>query len=286
VRPARVCLAAAVLAAAALVSPARAAGSFADREAARGLAGKAYEAFEAGQYHQAVELFQQAEAHFHAPPHLLYTARALVKLHRLREARVTFERMIAEKLPLDAPGPFKDAQATARSEITEVEALTPNLTVSLAPSVPPGARVIVDGEPLAPGDLGRPLPRDPGAHAVVLQVPGAPPVERKVVLVEGRGDEQVTLSPAPSSGVKSVVPAVITFSIGAAGLIAGTTGAVLQRTTSSTPLRAMEVAGFTTGGLGVSAGVILIALWAKGRPAAASVHVGVGPAALSLGGTF
>ena len=44
--------------------PAWAGGSAADREAARTLAGKGYEAFEAKEYRRAVDLFRQAEARF------------------------------------------------------------------------------------------------------------------------------------------------------------------------------------------------------------------------------
>src|SRR5580692_3676583 len=116
-RPAHASLCAAVLAAAVFSSPAEAGGSFADREAARTLSGKGYEQFEGKHYRRAIELFQQAEARFHAPPHLLYTARAQVKLGLFLEAKATFELVVAEKLAADAPPPFKEAQTSARAEL-------------------------------------------------------------------------------------------------------------------------------------------------------------------------
>ena len=90
-RRAHACLAAAFAAATALAGPARAGGSTADRDAARALSGRGYEELEARHYHRAIALFQEAEAHFHAPTHLLYTARAQVKAGLLFEARATFQ---------------------------------------------------------------------------------------------------------------------------------------------------------------------------------------------------
>ena len=229
-RRAHACLCAALLAhaaLAALATPARAGGSFADREAARALSEKAYEQFEGKHYRRAIELFQQAEARFHAPPHLLYTARAQFKLGLFVEAKATFERAVAEKLPADAPAPFREAQTSARAELAEVEALTPRLFVTLPEPPPPGARVFLDGEPLAAADLGRPLPRNPGTHALVAEAPGTPKIERNVVLTAGGGDERVELSPAPPAVSPSVVPVAVAFSVGAAGLVAGTAGALL-----------------------------------------------------------
>jgi hypothetical protein len=308
-RPAHVSLCAAVLAAAVLSSPAEAGGSFADREAARTLSGKAYEEFEARHYRRAIELFQQAEARFHAPPHLLYTARAQVKLGLFVEAKAVLERVVAEKLPSDAPAPFRDAQVSARSELGEVETLTPRLVVTLPEPPPPGARVLLDGEPLSPADLGRPLPANPGTHAIVFEAPGAPRVERNAVLTTGGGDERVDLSQAPPVISRSVVPVVVAFSVGAAGLIAGTAGALLllkAPASHTTALRVTEVAGYTIGGLGVGAGIVFAVLrsrpaatvsrspsapgrWtASATPSAGPVRaqVSVGPGSLTLGGTF
>ncbi len=69
-----------------LAAPVLAGSSYADREAARTIAGKGYESFEAGDWRKAMDLFQEAEARFHAPPHLLYIARAQAKLELLLEA--------------------------------------------------------------------------------------------------------------------------------------------------------------------------------------------------------
>lgn len=308
-RRARACVTAAVLlAAVAAGGRAEAGGSFADREAARTLSGKAYEQFEAKHYRRAIELFQQAEARFHAPPHVLYTARCQVKLGLFLEAKATFERVVAEKLPADAPAPFREAQASARAELTEVEALTPNLVIALPAAAPPETRILLDGEPLAASSLGRPVPANPGVHVVIAEAPGTPRVERKVVLTSGGGDERVDLSPAPPALPRSIVPVVVSFSVGAAGLVAGTVGAVLVRNatgSTATALRATEVAGFTLAGLGTGVGVVFVVLrarqppsqppsvsghtaprWARSPRGAVSAQISVGPGSVSIGGSF
>jgi hypothetical protein len=255
----------AVALASGLAAPALAAGSLADREAARSIAGKAYELFEAGDYRRAIDLFRQADARFHAPTHSLYVARAQAKMGQLIEAKGTYERVLEEKLAADAPPPFKEAQANARTELVEVQARTPSLVVSLASPAPPGASVVIDGEPLAADDVGRALARNPGTHLVSAEAPGMVRVERAVILAAGGGEQRVALLLAPPASA-SVVPAVIAFVAGAAALGAGTTGAVLLRHAASgktTGLRALEIAGFAGGGVGVGAGILLLALRAR-----------------------
>jgi hypothetical protein len=289
----RACLCAAALAVAfALAAPVLAAGSAADRETARSLAGKAYERFEASQYRRAIDLFLEAEAHFHAPPHLLYVARAQMKLGLLVEAKGTYERVVDEKLAPDAPVPFKEAQVPARAELAEVDALLPSLVLTLPSSAPAGARVLIDGVQLDPGDIGRPLAQNPGAHTVATAAPGWATVERVVTLKAGGGDLPVTLAFA-SSGAGSLVPAVIAFAVGAAGVGAGAAGAVLIDTghARTTDLRILEIAGFVGGGLGIGAGIVLVVLRPRAAHAPVSVlaprvRVGVGLGTVSLGGTF
>jgi tetratricopeptide (TPR) repeat protein len=295
--PARASLCAAAMALAlAPRAPVFAAGSSADRDAAKALAGQAYDSFEAKNYRHAIDLFQKAEARFHAPPHLLYVGRAQVKLGLFLEAKATFERVADEKLPADAPGPFKEAQVSAKNELVEVAALTPSIVLVLATPVPPGARVELDGDPVALADLGKPVAKNPGVHALVAEAPGMMRVDRTIVLKVGGGEEHVdfALVPPPPS---LVVPAIIAFSLGAAGLAAGTAGAVLLRSASpskATGDRALAIAGFTAAGAGAAAGVVLLVLGQRAQAqaqagtsaAAPRVGVGVGLGSVSVGGSF
>jgi hypothetical protein len=286
----RACLAAALAAAIAFAPPARAGSSAADRDAARTLAGKGYELFEAGQYQKAIELFQQAEGRFHAPPHLLYVGRAQVKLGKLVEAEATFQRILDEKLAADAPGPFKEAQTSARAELAEVEALVPSLTITVAGEAPAGVRYFVDGDPIDPTALGRPMKLNPGSHLISAEPPGQLAIERTVVLKLGGGDEtRVALSFGRARG--SVVPGAVLVSVGAVGIGVGVAGAVLAaRAQSPSAPRIAEITGFAAGGAALVTGVVLLAVRPGGGSRAASsgaeVRVGLGLGALQLSGRF
>ena len=296
-RAARALLCAAALAAVGALAPlARASGALADRDAARTLAGQGYELYEAGQLQRAIVVFRQAEARFHAPPHLLYVARAQVKLGRLLEAEGTYKLVADEKLASDAPGPFKEAQVSARAELAQLQALVPSLVITLAGVAPPGTRVLLDGELVDAEHLGLPTRLNPGSHTVRAEPPGLSATERAVVLEAGGREARVSLSLArPSS--RSVVPAVIAFSVGVAGVGVGTTAAILSihaAPASVSRLRAAEIAGFVAGGAGIVAGVVLLAVRARAPGASAApaayaparVRIAVGLGALSVAGDF
>jgi hypothetical protein len=266
------------------------AGPAAEREAARALAGKGYELFEAGQYQRAIELFQQAEGRFHAPPHLLYIARAEVKLGKLLDARATLQRIVDEKLAADAPAPFKEAQTSARSDLTEVEVLIPTIVIAFDGAAPPGTRVLVDGAPVEAASLGQPLRQDPGAHVVTALPPGMPPVTRSVLLSVGGAETRVALAfPKPPS--RSVVPAVIAFSAGAVGVGVGVTAAAVSihaAPSSQTALHVAEGVGFGVGGAGIVTGIVLLALRprAPSPVVAGAVRVCFGPGSIEVDGAF
>lgn len=284
-RAVRVCLVAAAFAAViAPAIPARAGGSAADRDAARNLAGKGYEALEAGQHQRALELFQQAEARFHAPTHWLYIARAQIKLGRLVEARASLDRVVTEKLAPDAPAPFKEAQANARAELRDLDALIPSLTVVIDGEAPPGTRIIIDGEPLKTEDLGKPSHRNPGSHVVAAEPPGKPAIERTIELRAGSGETRVAL-PFPKRS-PYIVPAAISFSLGGVGIGVGITTAILAMNAKDPTrgqLRIGEITGFAVGGAALITGIVLVAI---PTPTAAPLHVGIGPGSLTLGGQF
>jgi hypothetical protein len=274
-------------------SAALAAGSAADRDAARTLAGQGYDAFEARDYQRTLDLFRQAEARYHAPPHLLYIARAQIKLGKLLDAEATYQRIVDEKLAPDAPAPFKEAQATARAEIAGAHAVVPVLIVTVAGVPPPGTRVLLDGQPLGPDEMGQPLRRDPGEHAIVLEVPGPTPglsMERRVTLKPG-AEAQVVL-PLAAPPLPSVVPGAVLVGVGGAGLVLGTVAAVLLRSTASsraTPLRVTEITAFAVGGAAAATGAVLLVLRARAAPQAAAlpqVQVGVGAGSVSIAGQF
>jgi hypothetical protein len=203
----------------------------ADREAARSLAEKAFEHYEAGECPRAIALFRQAEERFHAPPHMLFIARCEAKTGRLLEAREIFQAIVDEKLSPDAPGPFRDAQVSARAELNDVEIRLPTLEIVLA-SAALGASVTLDGRAVARAQLGAPIPLNPGEHVVVATL-GQARFERRARLIDGGGatriDVTLAIAQAPSRRVNHV-PMFIAFGVGVAGLGVGAATGILSLT--------------------------------------------------------
>jgi hypothetical protein len=73
----------------------------------------------------------------------------------------------------------------ARAERAALGPQVPELTVVVGPGLPRGAVVKRDDVVLAEPSLGVGLPLDPGDHVVTLEVPGKPPVARKVHVAPG-----------------------------------------------------------------------------------------------------
>jgi hypothetical protein len=119
--------------------------------------------FEAGRWNEALARFTEAEGLYHSPVFVLYTARTLRNVGRLREARETYRRLLSETLAPSAPGPWKQAQADARSELSALAATMPSVVFALSGGSP-AARLFVDNHPVA---AGAPLELDPGSYHVV-----------------------------------------------------------------------------------------------------------------------
>ncbi len=87
------------------------------RDEARGLAERGLERLDAGDARAAVDLFERAEAKFHAPTHLLYLARARAMLGDLPAAARAYDELVTEGIPNYAPDAFREAQRLGREEL-------------------------------------------------------------------------------------------------------------------------------------------------------------------------
>src|ERR1043166_614467 len=83
------------------------------RAAARSIAVEGARACTEQRWQDCVNLFQRAESVVHAPPHLLYMARAEEKLGHVVRARELYLKIVRERLADNAPQAFRDAQTTA-----------------------------------------------------------------------------------------------------------------------------------------------------------------------------
>jgi hypothetical protein len=257
---------------------AAAAPSAADREAARSLAKRGFELFQDKDYAHAIESFEKAESKIHAPPHWLYIARSQVKLDKLLAARETYAQILAEKLPEAAPPPFREAQASAKSELAELEALIPSIELTLTGPGAAQASVQLDDKPLPASALGHGHPADPGPHTIVVSVDGNAPIERPVTLKADGATARVSIAVDGPSGA---APMIVAFTLGGLALAAGgtTLGLYISRSPPNQALEIASIASFAAGGLGVGAGIVLLSRRpsAAKAPAAAKAARNVGP---------
>ncbi len=159
-----------------------AAQSDGDKAAARRLAQDAIVAYRAERYEEALDKAQRAQALYDAPVHLLYMARALVKLGRLVEAAETYRTLGRLQLPANAPAPFREAIETAPVELAAFEAKIPLLRIEVSPAGAPGLELWLDGQPVSSALLGVERPVDPGEHRIKAKAAGKAAVEQSVKL--------------------------------------------------------------------------------------------------------
>ena len=215
---------------------AHAQGDDAKRSAARTFATDGLNAYNAGQYDKAIDLFSRAEALVHAPPHQLYIARASVKVGKLVHAKELYVKMTREDLGAGAPKAFADAQASAATELAEIELRIPKLTITVAGAGAAAAKVTMDDVEVPSALIGAPQPADPGPHVLRATATGWLPAEVKLTLAEKASesaaitiDQRAPVEPVATkhetktgpSGFRKVAP-FIAFGVGAAGLAVGT----------------------------------------------------------------
>jgi uncharacterized membrane protein len=159
----RICAGALVLSVMVSWAPGAAALSDEERSAARAAATQGAYSFDAGKWAVAVELFSRAEALVHSPAHLLYIARAQVKLGHWVKASENLNKIKREPLPPNAPPAAKRAVDEASKELAQLEPQLPYVAAKV--KNPSGeVQITMDGTKLPPLLIGLMRPVDPGEH--------------------------------------------------------------------------------------------------------------------------
>ena len=151
------------------------------RAAARELATDGVRAFDDGRFDDAVDRFTRAEEIIHAPPHLLFLARAQAKLGRLVRAHETYVRIAREALPDGAPKAFYEAQTAAEEEEKLLAPRLAHLTITVTGSAQ--APVVTMDDVVVPSALvGVAHSVDPGKHVFEVHSATAKsaPIERAI----------------------------------------------------------------------------------------------------------
>ena len=169
-----------------LASPA-VAQSDEQRAGARSLATEGAQAFNEGRFKDAVDLFSKAESLMHAPPHLLFMARAHAKLGQFVKAREAYMKIVegAAARQRAASLPRRPGHGRRRAQAGRA-AHWPAHDQGRGRRRAKDLVVAVDGQPISAVLLGVPQPMDPGDHTMTATATGfkAAPGER---LAQGRG---------------------------------------------------------------------------------------------------
>ena len=200
-RKLRTCGALVLLSALAWTDPASAV-SAEELAASRAAAREGLTAYNNKDYARALDLMQRAEKLRHAPPHLLYIARAYEKLGRLVAARETYLKLRNEQLSASAPGSHRAAQNEGAKELKALGPRLPYVTVTVEGGG--DAKVVLkrDGKAIPSALIGISHPVDPGAHTFIAEAPNLRSQPAQVNLAEGAREQiTLTLQSAPGAGM-------------------------------------------------------------------------------------
>lgn len=182
------------------------------KRAARELANKGYELYEAGDYTKAIQFFRDAEARFHAPTLLVIQARAHEKIGGLVEAQALYEKVAAEELAADAPKEFVEAQASAKAALEDIGPRIAFVKIVLKGMTADKVKITVDEVEVPAARLLEPIPANPGTRKIAATIggdDGGRTVFQTVTLKEGvtkqiqlvfRPGGSVTAGELPPSG--------------------------------------------------------------------------------------
>lgn len=183
--------------------------------------------FEQGRWAEALERFQTAEATYHSPVFVLFSARCLRNSGRLLDAEREFRRLQEIHIAENAPAPWLDAQRDGRAELADLERQIPTLVV-VVENASQHAVVTVDGKPVVARE---PMRLDPGAHRV--RVSDGAFVEAKTVTLEAAqqpltvrvrvvaNDARSSTTPTEADDPQSSTLAWTLIGTGAAATVAG-----------------------------------------------------------------
>lgn len=180
---------------------------------ARAAAAEGAKAFQEGRWADAIDYFTRAESLVHAPPHLLYIARAQKQTGLLVQSRENLLSIIREDLSGTAPRAFHQAQDDAKAELKELEPRLPYVTVQLKGAGSSSVTLLQDGNKIPSALVGVPRPVDPGSHtfeATAGSLKGRVSVDvkegekKRVTLELGAGElppaPPPTTAPTPAAG--------------------------------------------------------------------------------------
>lgn len=178
-----------------------------ERAAARALADRGYELYQAGKFEEAKKYFYEANQRYQAPTLLLMMARCHEQQGQLRRAFEIYRQMARQRHLPSAPRPFHEARAQAIEALAAIQQRMPAVKVILVGPPRRDAWILVDDIAAASGER---VPLDPGRHSITVDTYGLP-TARNVVELSGTDTitVEITLGKRPrfATRVESAKPA-------------------------------------------------------------------------------
>lgn len=300
----------------AFVSSASAQSSQRAQSKARKLAGEALDLYEAGDYEAALGKFSEADTLVPAPTLKLRVARCLNKLDRVLEAKEKYREVIQAELKRWAPRVHHEAQKDAKADLKQLLDEIPKLIVVVEGEGAIDAQVTLDGERLDSDALTSKRDIDPGVHTFEARLG-----EREVVenLAIKRGDDRriVLVLPDPVIEKPPVVETDDTLwlaagwgsvAVGGVGVVMGAVAGILvlndeegliaqcpnrqcppavrDDVSAFNTRRNVATAGFVIGGIGLTAGTVLLLLKPDAGASETAILPFVSPFGAGLQGRF
>jgi hypothetical protein len=218
----------------------------ATKNAARDLAQRAAQAYEAGDHATAQDLFHRAYALVPAPTLALREARALEKLGRLVEAVEAYVRTTRTRVQASDPDVFHQSIREAHDELAQLRPRVPRLKIIVENADGSALTVTIDGKPLRRELVGVESPVDPGSHAIAASTANGAGATRSVSLKEGESQSIALRLEAGRAPVQT--PKSETAATAAASSAPGDRGGSQQRT--------FAIVSFGVAGAGLGVGVV------------------------------
>lgn len=182
--------------------------AYADDEKARAHFKRGIELYDRKQYEPALEAFRAAYAEKPSPGIKQNIALSLKGLGRPVEAATAFDEALDEGRDSLKP----DTKAAMERELVDLAKIvaTVNLKIVAVPDRAPvdGATLTIDGQPVAPAAIKRPIRLEPGIHVFRARAPGySDPPEKKLSILAGQPVD-ATFELAAPGGMLIVKPNV------------------------------------------------------------------------------
>ena len=233
------------------------------RAGARSLATEGAAAFNDARYKDAVDLFTKAESLMHAPPHLLYVARAHTKLGQFVKAREAYLRVTKEQLAPNAPQAFREAQTTAQKELNAINPKIGSLEIKVeGAEAAKDLSIKIDGNPVAAVLVGVPQPIDPGEHRIEASATGFRAQPQTVRLGDGEKAStvlklEVDPNATPAAGAPQGAPAAA-GAAPAAAPVRDTSVSMDTTRSGSSGMRIGSYVAFGVGAVGLGLGTVFL----------------------------